>query len=289
MNLFRRSWRVQIGTLDVSALDVKFKVKRTLYARPGTCELDVFNLTAEHSAEISNLPRRSTFVEVQAGYVEGRSVIFRGDLHKAVPVREGPNWIVRVNAGDGTHAIRTARVSRSFAAGTPLHQAAQHLADAMGVGIGNARTALEGAAFADGSGTFPEGTALYGSAATELSRLTDAAGLTWSIQHGQLLVLPLGGALERTAIRIAPDSGMLDAPEIVDRRTITVKALLQPGLVPGQRIAVDSGVVSGVWRISEVEYSGDTGPGGNDWTATMTCHRPLAPLVTGPATTPAVP
>ena len=286
MNLFRRSWRVQVGELVTGELDVSFKIQRTLAARAGTCELEIHNLTPEHRRHILRAPRRTTYVSVDAGYLEGASRLFTGDLRKAIPVRDGPNWTVKVSAGDGEHAYRTARVSRSFAAGTPLHVAADALADAMGVGVGNAREQLASATLGATGSAFPEGTVLQGQAAAELTRICASAGLQWSIQDGNLQLLPLGGALQRTAIRLAADSGLVEAPEVVNRRTINVKALLQPGLVPGQQVVVDSDVVSGVWRISEAAYAGDTA--GQEWTASLTCHRPRPPVLSAGTYTTAV-
>lgn len=283
MRLFDRRWHVQVGTLDASSLACKFKIQRSLYGYAGTCDLEIRNLSADHRREILAAPRRSTFVEIQAGYVDGLALLFRGDKRKAVPVREGTDWIVRITAGDGEHALRNARVARSFSPGATLQQVVQHLADAMGVGVGNAVTALRGATLGALDATFAEGTILHGLAAAELTRITTSAGLTWSIQDGVLQVLPRGGALAREALLLSPSTGLIGAPEVVNRRTITVKALLIPGLVPGQQVVLDSGIARGAWRISTAEYSGDTH--GQEWTATLTCHRPRPPLLSSNTTT----
>ena len=94
--------------------------------------------------------------------------------------------------------------------------------------------------------------------------------------------VPLGGALARDAILLSADTGMLESPKIVNRRTVQVSALIQPGLVPGQQVVLQSQVIGGTWRISEAEYAGDTH--GNDWTVALTMHRPLPPLVGAPVT-----
>lgn len=281
MNLFRRAWRVQVGELVTEGLAVKFKIKRGLMA-VGQCELTIYGLNEDHRREVTHAPRRTTFVEVQAGYEGGRSTLFRGDLRKAVPAREGTEWSVTVTAGDGEHAIRTARVSRSFAAGTTLESVVRAIADAMGVGLGNAVTALRGAGLGAVGDTFPEGTLVHGLAATELTRLCASSGRTWSIQDGNMQILHLGGALARDAILLSADTGMLESPKIVNRRTVQVSALIQPGLVPGQQVVLQSQVIGGTWRISEAEYTGDTH--GNDWTVALTMHRPLPPLVGAPVT-----
>ena len=158
---------------------------------------------------------------------------------------------------------RRAIISRASAA-----TEAARLVDALGVGVGNARTAFAGTCLAGQSNEFTDGVALHGTAATELTRLCNAAGLSWSIQEGQLLVLPLGGSLARTAIPLAADSGMNESPTFVARRTVKLKCLIQSGLVPGQRVVVESRLVQAEMRISEVTYSGETE--GQSWEADLT-------------------
>lgn len=276
-DLFRRAWRVQVSDMDTSELACKFKITRTLFARAGTCELEVRNLTEAHRRQVIASPRRTTFVEVQAGYMGGVSLLFRGDKRKASVARDGADWTLKVTAGDGEHALRTARVAQSFAGGATVTDVVRHIADAMGVGVGNAVTALAGVQFGAGGGVFEDGTVVQGLASSELTRLCDSARVTWSIQDGNLQILPLNGALEREVIRLAPDCGMVASPEIVNRRVCTVKALLIPGLVPGQRVLLDSQVRRGVHTIRSAEYSGDTH--GGDWYATLTCSLPLPPLL----------
>ncbi|TAK33213.1 MAG: hypothetical protein EPO40_00590 [Myxococcaceae bacterium] len=280
MKQFGRFVRVQVGTLDVSDLDVSFEIERGLGGHAGTCQLSIINLTEAHRNEIYRAPRRQTFVSVDAGYSNetGRNAsrLFTGDLTRAIIEREGTDWVVKVSAGDGLHAVRAARVSRSFAAGVSLTSVVQHIAEAMGVGIGNAVEALQGASFSDGGSQFPEGTMLRGRAADELGRLTDAAGMEWSIQDGVLMILRAGAAVQRTAILLSPESGMIASPKIINRRAIEVECLIQPGLTPGQLVVVRSQVVSGTYRINHAKFKGEKR--GQDWTASLTCRLPRAPL-----------
>mgnify|MGYP000054633458 CR=1 FL=1 len=287
MRLFGRAWRIQVGTLVLSrrsadgqeGLDCSFKITRSLASsHAGSCELTVYNPSREHLRELTQLPRRTTFVSVDAGYIEGHSRLFTGNLRLALPKREGSDFSVTITAGDGTFARRTARISQAFAPGTTVDRAATEIAAALGVGVGNAATAFRGSRLSGADGTWADGGSLHGLAAEELTRLCEGAGLTWSVQDGQLQVLPLGGALARDAIRLGADSGLLDAPEIVDRRTTKVRALLQPGLVPGQRVVVDSMLVQGaVLRITEATFSGDTA--GASWDAELTLKRPPTTLL----------
>lgn len=290
MRQFRRAWRIQVGSLLVSAsadpgpgLACKFKITRSLAtARAGTCELEVTNLSREHMQELADLPRRTTYVAVDAGYVEGMSRLFTGDVRKAIPSREGPTWKITITAGDGEHARRTARVSQAFAAGTATSTAAEAIASALGVGVGNAARVFEGARLNGHAGELEDGLLLHGNAAATLTDLCNAARLTWSIQDGVIQVVPLGGSTETTAVRIAADSGMIGSPTVVSRRVVTVKCLIQPGLTPGQRVVIDSLLVAHEVRVTEVTFNGETH--GQPWEAELTCHRPRPPLLGAAAT-----
>lgn len=267
MRLFGRSWSVQVGELVLSEMDVTFKAKRAHAARPGTLELEVFNVTEQHRQELTSATRGRTLVEVQAGYVEGRSTIFRGDVRKATAKRDGTEWSVKIEAGDGEHAIRTARVNQSFAAGAGVGGVVEAIARAMGVGIGNAAQALRGARLAGGGDVFTDGTVVRGRAAAELTRLCDSTGLSWSVQEGALMLLPVGGSLQRTALRLAPDTGLLGSPEQGRGGHAKARALLIPDLVPGRLVQIDAALVRGFYRIESAEYAGDTN--GSDWHVDM--------------------
>lgn len=265
MKVWIHDWRVQVGSLDLGELDVTFKIKRTLAARAGTCELTVFNLTAEHRHAMQQA--QHPFVRVEAGYREGRSVIFQGDARKVQIGREKTDWKATITAGDGEHAVRTARVSRSFGAGTEVSTVVAALADAMGVGRGNVATALAGASLGTAGSVFTEGTVLHGRAAGELTRLAASLGMEWSVQEGVLQLLARGAALERTAVVLTSDTGLIDVPEVGKRGIVKAKALLLPDLVPGRLVRLDTSAVSGTYRIESGVWSGDTRS--NDWYVEM--------------------
>jgi hypothetical protein len=264
VTLFGRRWRVQVGELDVSKLDITFTVKRTLQARPGTCELKVFNLDASHRAELTSA--RRPVVVLSAGY-DPPPMLFRGDARKVDVVRDGADWVATITAGDGENAIRMARASTSFAPGTSLQDAIRSLGASMGVGAGNLSSASAAA-----SQALPEGAVVRGPAAAELTRLCASAGLSWSIQDGVLQVLPVGRALSRVAVELGPDSGLVGSPERGTGSVVKAKALLIPDLVPGRLVSLRSEAIRGTYRVEAAEYTGDTR--GEDWHATLTLRPP---------------
>ncbi len=266
MTLFGRRWRVQVDDLDVSELDVSFSVKRTLQARPGTCELKVFNLDAAHRAQLTTA--RRPVVILSAGY-DPPPMLFRGDARKVTLERDGADWVASITAGDGEHAIRTARAAVSFAPGTSVADVVRALGRAMGVGEGNLSAAVAAAGIVE---VLQEGAVVHGAAAAELTRVCASVGLSWSVQDGVLQVLQVGRGLTRTAVELGPDSGLVGSPERGKGSAVKAKALLIPDLVPGRLVSLRSGVVSGTYRIEAAEYTGDTR--GQDWYAALTLRPP---------------
>jgi hypothetical protein len=200
-------------------------------------------------------------------------VLFQGNARRIHSLPAPPEWTTHITAGDGEDALRSARGSRAFARDTPLEDVVRYAADAMGLGVGNVSEALAGARLDQLGAQFTgSGVVVHGRVAPQLTALLRSAGLEWSIQNEVLQVLPRGGALARTAVLLTPDSGLVDAPEVGLNRLVTAKALIQPDLVPGGQVRLQSVVVTGFYRIEQAEYTGDT-RSDQDWTVAMVLRR----------------
>jgi hypothetical protein len=279
--LFDRVWRVTVEDVATSELDVRFRVTRSLASRAGTAEIEVKNFGPDHRAQVRHYRHRQpdgrvrySRVQVEAGYRDaGLSVLFRGNARRIHSLPAPPEWTTYITAGDGEDAFRSARGARAFARDTPLEDVVRYAADAMGLGVGNVAEALAGARLDQlGSQFSGSGVVVHGRVAPQLTTLLRSAGLEWSIQNEVLQVLPRGGALARTAVVLSPDSGLVDAPEVGLNRLVTCKALIQPDLVPGGQVRLESVVVTGFYRIEQCEYSGDTRADA-DWTVGMVLRR----------------
>lgn len=268
-DLFGRVWRLTVGTLQTENLDCKFEVHRSIRGIPNTATLDIYNLSKAHRDEISASHR--PLVRIEAGYVDSVSMLFQGNARRRHSVRDGVDWITHIAAGDGENAIRTARASRSFGPNATLRDVVLYLADAMGVGRGNVSSALEGAQLDQIGSAFPHGTIVRGNAARELEELLRSAGLTWSVQDGALQVLQRNGVLQRDAIQLSAEHGLIGVPEVGTNHVLKLLALLQPDLVPGRVVQVQSDAVNGVYRIESAIYKGETR--GDDWQAELTTRE----------------
>ena len=294
--LFRRSWKVTVDTLDVSGLDIEFRILSTIKPEPNKCVLTVWNLTDEHRGELlkRNDPTKKgpgIPCRIEAGYIDNTSILFDGDLREVSSKRDGADWKTTISGDDGGRLYREGNISTQFAAGASIGGIIKQCAEAMGVGMGNVSDFTASAEIAGIGSTLPHTMTLHGNAAKELTRVLSSVGLVWSIQHGALQVQSKGKPLDLGAILLTPDTGLLDSPEAAidatiglgnpqqfaagakqktthppkpkDPGIVKVKSLLIPGMAPGRKIDLRSAHFRGGYMLTECEYIGQSWA--NDW------------------------
>lgn len=255
MELYDRRWEVRIGTLDVSALDLSFEVVKTTKREPNTATIRVFNLGPESRAAASAASR----ISLRAGYKSPDlpPLLFTGDVRKVVHEYEAGTYTTTIEARDSGRAYSGARVSRSYAPGTPIATILGDLADSLEVGRGNLRD-FEQIARLSGGSTVPEGFVSFGPASRVLSDVLRGAGLRWSVQNGALQIQRLREPLRVLAERLAPDTGLVGSPTQGDKGKVTARALLRPGLDPGRPVRLEAANVTGDFEIRAVKFTGET-------------------------------
>lgn len=294
-SLFMRDWAVRIGTpasgdtingIDVSELDIEFKVSKDLTAKPNECELTIHNLRQESRdiLDAYNLydPKKSKKsssgskgtkqakrpkngkirVEIEAGY-RGlfRPLIFLGDLRNAVSeLQQDGSWTTTIRGSDNALAIQVSRVSRSFEPGARHIDVVRALTTAMGVGTGNILQVADLL-----QEVYPHGTVVDGQASAELTRVLRGAGVAWSIQDGSVQFLRRGAGAFRQAVLLNANSGLVGSPQRQTTGLVLVRSLINPFLACGQYVTLESQSLSGDYYVSKITYSGSTF--GQDWYA----------------------
>jgi hypothetical protein len=239
-SLFRRDWKIQVGTLDVSALDFEFEVLRTIKPEPNKATLTLYNLNKDHRAQLLKRQNFSAVdfltlqtqlvanaikgvpVRIDAGYIDNVSAIFAGDLSEVGGARDVSDRKITISGQDGGRAAREGVISATFAKGTPLATVFQQCASAMGVGLGNVSNFTASASIPGIGTVLPAQMVLSGSAFDAMVRITKSMGLTFSIQAGALQVLAKGQPLNSAAIRISPETGLVGSPEASIDSTVSL-------------------------------------------------------------------
>lgn len=275
--LFGRQWSLQVGNLDLSDLDIGFKVERATARAPNVGEIRVWNLAPNTRAQVEG---GGTCI-LHAGY-EDPPLIFRGDSRRVWTETDGPtDWVTVIQARDGGRAYSEAQFSRSYNPGTQVIRVVRDVISDMEIGVGNLGE-FEGAyQLRNGATTFPDGYVAHGRCSRILNTLVRAAGLRWSVQGNALQLQQGGQPLQTRAVVLSADSGLLGSPTWDERGrqtsgrrgVLTCQSLIQAGLEPGRRVRVESRLVTGDFEARKITYQGETF--GNDWTATLEL-RPLA-------------
>lgn len=274
MILRDRRWSLQVATLDLTGLDIAFRVEKSTKRTPNKAEIRVWNLNETSRSIVETGDPR--VVILRAGYAEDGDpppVIFLGDIRKARTEIDGVDVVTVIPGRDGGAAFSDARISKVYPAGTQVTRAIRDAVDALGIGPGNLSEFEAALALRGGASVFPDGYVANGPARSTLDALIRGAGLRWSIQGGALQVQSRGGALATQAVLLTPDTGLVGSPTKNEKGIVTARSLLQKGLDPGRRVTVESRLVSGEYEIRRVVYEGETA--GVAWYATLEL-RPIS-------------
>ncbi len=274
--------------LDLSNLRFRFQVNAADVETPNTLIVRVYNLADETRNRV--IAEFDT-VTLSAGYVEGpKGIIFQGDIKQFFHGRErNVDKFLEIRAGDGDKAYVESVINQTFPAGTSDQQILSAVAGAMNLKlspiVGN---------FLGTGGILPRGKTLWGMARVEAAKIAEKNHCRWSIQNGEIVLVPDTSYLPGQAVAINSASGMIGTPEQTDNG-IMVRCLLNPAIRVGQAVQINNADINqaviksqfwpsytsqyypattsddGLYRVIVAEYYGDTRGSGDDWYTQLTC------------------
>jgi hypothetical protein len=266
--------------LELGELRVAFKIKHADSETPNAGDFRIYNLSERTMTRIKEF----SSIVLQAGYVgSGAGLIFGGNIRQARRGREGTETYLDILASDGDKAYNYAVVNSTLAAGASQADQVDRAAGAL-AGHGVTRGHVPDL----GGVRLPRGKAMYGMARKYLRDAASTTGTSWSIQNGQLQMVPVQGYLPGTAVRLTAQTGLVGQPEQTNEG-IKIRALINPRFRVGGRIQLDNASIKkyrtdlkfsaanlttrldedGLYRILAIDWSGDTH--GQDWYADLIC------------------
>lgn len=267
--LFGREVSITVDTIRFTELDAAFRITKTAKPEPNTCELTIWNLTREHQAQLEAIAPKGSApatkgvaCEITAGYKGATSLIWRGDLRTVQTVTDGPDAITSLSSGDGEKAWKHARLHVSYGPKTPIDTALRAIARALGVGEGNLSKVVSRLKVG-GSAIWPTGKVISGAASRDLIELARSADLEVSIQDGALQFVDRGAALQETALRISPETGLIGSPTVDNEGIMSCRILMDTALRVAGPIVLDADRLKGNYRVIQADWIGDTSA--DDW------------------------
>jgi hypothetical protein len=263
--LYPRTATLLIDKLAIAGLRVVFKVEKTLKLEPNNSEIQVFNVSPTSRAQ---MPAEGATIQLQAGHEGNEAVIYSGQAHFIDHVFDGPDCVTKIECSDGAVAMQTP-VAQSFAPGTTTGGVVERLSQTIGVGVGNLNQKLPGL-----NQQYSQGHVAKGRAVRELKVVLARAGMTFSIQDGQLLILKGRETTQTTVYKLNSETGLIGSPQHgtppkkpEDPHLLKVKSILLPQVLPGRLIELDAINKKGLFRVEKLTHKGDTH--GDDWFSEM--------------------
>ena len=177
---------------------------------------------------------------MQAGYEGGPyGVIFNGTIKMVRRGRDNPtDTYTEILAADVDVGRNFGIVSKTLAAGATQKTQLDTTIQAMGLPAGYTPD-LPAAALSRGK-------VLYGMARDRMNDIADTTNATWSIQNGQVQLVPLTSYIPGTAVVMNSNSGMVNMPELTEDG-IKLKALLNPQIKIGTLLQINNKSIQGAF------------------------------------------
>jgi len=276
VELYDRLASVTIDTLQLTEHDVTFSIEKTLEPEPNQCEVAVYNLNEDHRANLEELEPKATDkrgipVRIEAGYRDGTSLIWLGDLRNVDTLRDGADWVTVLRSGDGEKSYKGGAVNVSYGPKTPIDTALRAMVRELGIGEGNVGKVVAGLKASGAGSLFADGAVISGPVARRLNDFAESADLEWSIQDGTLQFIDRGKTLDGQAVHLSDSSGMIGSPTVDNEGVLKVRMLMIPDVRPGTLLVVDADRIKGNYRVEKARWIGSNF--GGEWYIDVEAER----------------
>lgn len=249
--LFDRAWAVTIGLpgepgFKYTELKTTFEIEKTSASYANKAKIELYNLNDQSRL---NFQRKGLQIRLEAGYRGLTEVLYIGDITKTQSARRGPDIVTIFEAGDSEKQLTTAHFNKGYPAGVTFLQIISDLVKALDInqgpilGIPNVK--------------YNQGFTLSGSIKKIMDTLIPNQGLEWSIQNGYLQIIPVTAHNGDEAVFLSKDTGLIGVPSQKDSG-VEFTSLLNPKLLPGMPVQIDSTLFKGFYKIKKSNIAGDS-------------------------------
>lgn len=273
---YKRSYELTIipNTGDsriVRSLRVSFEITKSVLSFPNLARIEIYNPNPD---TLSVLQNKFTKVILNAGYEGDIRLLFKGEIRNVYQKKIGTDRIVTLYAGDGQRDWQNATFNKTFTENISISSAIKEVLKTFeevteGVVNGLPKVADK-----------LRGQTLSGSSKDILDNFADEYGFTWSIQDGEVIIVPVEEPIRSNeAVLVNAATGMIGSPTVTEIGA-DVTTLLNPRMLPNRAFKIESinaeiqlgnlffreiprTDAEGTYKIQEVTFKGDSREG--DW------------------------
>lgn len=266
MKQFGREILLKIGnedeSLNYSNLRITFNVTKTISSEPNTGEITIYNLNQNTRNLITT--KYYQHVELYICYREDDfRLIFKGDVISINNSQSDLDIITHLKCADGFKAYTDKTIVKTLSSGQ---------SDIVVVNEALASFNIQAATIDLPRNTIlPRGKVLFCDAREAVSKVAINNRADWSIQDGQLAIIPKNTALRNDeGYIISSATGMIGSPEKNDDG-LEVTTLCNPYFKIGGLIRIESQITeyNGNYKIKSIQHEGDLM--GSDWKSKLVC------------------
>lgn len=259
----------------IEGLRISFDIKMTSDSSVNKSKFSIYNLSQDTRSKLETEEDLVCLLEV--GYQNDVGIIAFTDSTKVTSARKGANIVTTIHAGDGDAATTKATINKSYEGGIDLKTVISDVANTLKDVGGTIVDAVQGAA----SKINQNGLTVSGASKDILTQLLGKTNpeSEWSIQNNELLILEELQTTGEPAVLLTPQTGLIGIPAKrvsksggvgggtgSSKEGAVIQALIMANeLRPGRAIQVKSNNIDGIFKILEVQFTGDTH--GNTWLA----------------------
>lgn len=218
--------------LDLSAMRFRFTIQQADTQSPNTLYVRIYNLAP---TTVQKIQGEFTSITLQAGYENGNfGVVFQGTIKQFMRGRErNVDSYLDIWAADGDEFYNFGLVNQTLAAGS---SPAQVLAAITKQNSEDDRlpyaTDVNGMLGGIPAQALARGKVLWGMSRDYARDWANKYGFRWSIQNGQVVIVPITGYRPGEAVKLSSTTGMIGVPETTEDG-VRVRILLNPSVRVG--------------------------------------------------------
>lgn len=249
------------------AIHINFTIQKSDSTTLNTTKIKLWNLNSE---QISILTKTGCSIEITAGYGTSRPVIFKGTVANVNESLDSADRLIEIEAVDGFASLSETTVSLSYSGKISTLKVFKDVANQLNLPVcysATAQTTLENSYFSNGY-------SFVGYAQYVLDDICELTSLMWTIQDGVLQIRKSSEGISTTIHKINKETGLINVPQRVyssstsntDTTTDTVSDMLygyeieyflDGSIGIGDRVYVESKIVTGIYMVSDLTIEGD--------------------------------